>query len=194
MKKTLYPIFIFIVSAITAFAQEAVEVKKVDFNKTDDDWIQMEIELNCGDNKLPDARDSRFVEEIKVKVYLAYESKYAETFDYYSSELEIVIMEKGENYNVYFYLPGLIVERDQIQPQEPKYYYVEVSVKGALQPPRKGSKAFSPNIPNLPALTTFTSNAAGQNEHLLMPVYFCPAEYLGRVSDMPTFLRRDVRK
>ncbi|MDP4879436.1 MAG: hypothetical protein NWR36_06095, partial [Opitutales bacterium] len=139
MKKTLYPIFIFIVSAITAFAQEAVEVKKVDFNKTDDDWIQMEIELNCGDNKLPDARDSRFFEEIKVKVYLAYESKYAETFDYYSSELEIVIMEKGENYNVDFYLPGLIVERDQIQPQEPKYYYVEGSVKGALQPPRKGS-------------------------------------------------------
>lgn len=194
MKKTLFPIFIFIVSVFTVCAQEAVEVKKVDFNKTDDDWIQMEIELACGDNRLPDARDSRFVEEIKVKAYLAYKTKHSQGFDYYTSEVEIVIMEKGEDYNVYFYLPGLIVERDQIQPQEPEYYYVEVSVKGSLQAPRKGSKAFSPNIPNLEALTTFTSQAGEKNQHLLMPVYFVPAEYLGRVSDMPTFLRRDVRK
>lgn len=194
MKKTLFPLFIFIVSVFTVCAQEAVEVKKVDFNNTDDDWIQMEIELACGENRLPDARDRRFVEEIKVKAYLAYKTKHSPTFDYYTSEVEIVMMEKGENYNVYFYLPGLIVERDQIQPQEPEFYYVEVSVKGAVQPPRSGSKAFSPNIENFEVLNKFTSQAANQNEHLLMPVYFVPSDYLGRVSDLPTFLRRDVRK
>ncbi|MGJ8640316.1 MAG: hypothetical protein ACSHYA_13085 [Opitutaceae bacterium] len=194
MKQTLFPLCLIFGLVVSLFAQDAIEVKKVDFNTTKDDWIQMEIELSCEENKAPDARDKRFVENVKVTAYLAYESKYAKPFDYYTSEVEIVIMEKGEDYNVYFYLPGLIVERDQIQPEEPKFYYVEVSVDGAAQAPNKSSKGISPNIPNLEAINSLKSKAQGQNEHLLMPIYLAPSNAVGRVSDLPVFLRRDVRQ
>ena len=181
----------------TAIAQDSIEVKKVDFKTTADDWIQMEVEMKCGRNEAENARDSRFVENVTVKVFLAYESRHAkktgEKFDYYSSEVDVVIMEQGKDYNVYFYLPGLIVERDQIQPQEPTFYYVEVSVNGAVQSPKPRDPAMSQEIKSLDVLNSFKAQAAGKNEHLLLPIYLTPAAYHGRVSDLPIFLRRDVR-
>jgi len=54
----------------------------------------------------------------------------------------------------------------------------------------------SSNIPNLEILKSFTSKAdAGslENEHFLMPIYLVSGIDLGRVSDLPVFLRREVR-
>lgn len=175
-------------------AQEAIKVDRVDFNSLRDDWIQMEIELSCEGNPKPEARDKNYVEKIKVKAYLAYQRDDKDrAFDYYTSEVEIVIMEKGDDNNVYFYLPGLIVERDQLQ-TDPDFYYVEVSVDGEAQKPQNA--AMSSNIPNLEILNSFISKADAEgaaNEHVLMPIYLTSGIDLGRVSQLPAFLRRDVR-
>jgi hypothetical protein len=175
-------------------AQEAIQVDRVDFNSLRDDWIQMEIELSCDGNPAEDARNDRFVEKIGVKAYLAYErDASAREFDYYTSEVEIVIMEKGDDNNVYFYLPGKIVERDQLN-TDPDFYYVEVSVNGEPQKPQ--DNAMSSNIPNLEILNSFKTRADSEgsvNEHVLMPIYLVTGVELGRVSDLPSFLRRDVR-
>jgi hypothetical protein len=169
-------------------------VDRVDFNSLRDDWIQMEIELSCDGNPAPDARDERYVEKIKVKAYVAYERDgQARSFDYYTSEVEIIIMEKGDNNNVYFYLPGLIVERDSLS-TDPDFYYVEVSVNGEPQKPQKS--AMSSNIPNLEILNSFISKADSEgavNDDILMPIYLVSGIDIGRVSDLPAFVRRDVR-
>lgn len=198
-KNSLPKLFLaFAASALFAqsvFAQEAIQVDRVDFNSLRDDWIQMEIELSCDGNPAEDARNDRFVEKIGVKAYIAYERDASNReYDYYTSEVEIVIMEQGDANNVYFYLPGGIVERDRLK-KDPDFFYVEVTVNGETQEPQK--KAMSTNIPNLEVLNSFTSRAeseAGVNDDLLMPIYLVSGIDLGRVSDQPTYLRRDVRE
>ncbi|MEO0510028.1 MAG: hypothetical protein AAF065_09230 [Verrucomicrobiota bacterium] len=191
MKFFILPTLLLLATFSVLRAQEAITIDRVDFNSLRDDWIQVEIELSCNGNPSPEARDKRYVENIKVKAYLAYGEPGA--FDFYTSEVEIIIMEQGDDNNVYFYLPGLIVERDQLS-TDPDFYYVEVSVGDAAQQPQKA--AMSSNIPNLESLNSFKSlaNSSGSdNDHLLMPIYLVSGIDLGRVSNLPTFLRRDVR-
>lgn len=197
MKKILSPIFVLISCVLSLAAQDAVEVNKVDFKKTSDDWVQMEVEMKCLENPAPDARDKDYVEAVKVKVYLAYErDASARLYDYYTSEVEAVIMEAKEDYNVYFYLPGLIAKRDRLRRPDPAFYYVEISVGGVAQAPKGGSAAISDSIPNLQVLQSFLAKAkegAASNEFFLLPIYYTPSEFWGRVSDLPLFLRRDPR-
>lgn len=193
-------LFLIVLSALfagslSAKAQETIKVDRVDFNSLRDDKLQVEIELSCEENSNSEARDKDFVEKIRVKAYLAFERDGQErSFDYYTSEVEIILMEKGDDKNVYFYLPGLIVERDQLK-TDPDFYYIQVSVDEEVQEPQ--STAMSSNIPNLDILDSFVSRAdaeGGINEHFLTPIYLMTGDpELGRVSDLPAFLRRDVR-
>jgi hypothetical protein len=193
MKKSLITILTLLSASLTLLAQEDIRVDRVDFNSLRDDWIQMEIELSCEGNSAEEARDKDYVEKIKVKAYLGYtRDASTRSFDYYTSEVEILIMEKGDDNNVYFYLPGLIVERDQLK-TDPDFYYVEVTVNGNAQKPQK--TAMSSNIPNLDILKSFISKAESEgadNEHILMPIYFVNGIDLGRVSQLPAFFRREV--
>jgi len=194
MKKYFVATLALVSASLILPAQEDIRVDRVDFNSLRDDWIQMEIELSCEGNSADEARDKDYVENIKVKAYLGYtRDASARSFDYYTSEIEILIMEKGDDNNVYFYLPGLIVERDQLK-TDPDFYYVEVSVNGGAQKPQK--VAMSSNIPNLDILNSFISKADAEgagNEHVLMPIYLVSGVDLGRVTQLPAFLRREVR-
>ena len=181
------------VGLLSATAQEAIMVESVDFNSLRDDKLRIEIKLSCDGNFDSEARDKDFVENIQVKAYLAYERDAQErSFDYYTSKVEIIIMEKGDDRNVYFYLPGLIVQRDQLK-TDPDFFYIEVTVDGQVQKPQ--NTAMSGNIPNLDILNSFISKAdseGGVNEHILTPIYLMVGDpELGRVSDLPAFLRRD---
>ena len=194
MKKYFVSILIFVSAFLILPAQEDIRVDRIDFNSLRDDWIQMEIELSCEGNSAEEARDKDYVEKIKVKAYLGYtRDASARSFDYYTSEIEILIMEKGDDNNVYFYLPGLIVERDQLK-TDPDFYYVEVSVNGNAQ--KAQTAAMSSSISNLGMLNNFLSKAESEgkdNEHVLMPYYLVSGIDLGRVSQLPAFLRREVR-
>ena len=193
-EKVWLPAMLLFATAVAAGAQEeAVTIDRVDFKSQDDDWVRVAVEMTCNENPLPEARDRDYVEDVNVKVYLAYPINEAERqFDFYVQDVDIVIMERGEDYNVYFYLPGLIVERDGL-PTDPDYYFVEVSVGGNLQPPQESG--LSSKIPNRQILESMKSKAeaeAGENEDVLMPVYYAPAAVRGRVEDLPVFLRRSV--
>lgn len=194
MKKYFTPILTLLASSLALCAQTPVEVKSVDFDSLRDDSIQMEIELSCQGNFAADARNRDYVENINVRVYLAYvRDASARLYDYYTSEAEVVIMEKGEDYNVYFYLPGLIAERDNLK-DDPDFYYVELSVNGEKLPPQKNGMG---NITSPEILESFLSKANSEgrdNEHLLMPIYLTYGMDLGSVSKLPVFLRRDVRR
>lgn len=194
MKKLLLPLLLFFSSFTGLQAQEAIDVERVNFKSLSDNWVQMEIQLKCGKNPDPAARNDRYVENIKVKAYLGYALKEKGKFDFYTSEVEIVIMEQGDDNNVYFYLPGLIVERDQLSSIDPDYYFVEVSVNDQLQPVSKNARSSKLREDSvLASMKTKADSEAEANEHILMPSYYAPAEYVGRADDLPIFLRKDVR-
>jgi len=178
-------------------AKPIVDVRRVDFRKTQQYWIQMEVQLQCGSNFSSDAKDQDYIENVKAKVYLAYaRDTTTAVYDYYCSEVEIVIMEANEDYNLYFYLPGLIAERDQLNQPDPAFYYVELSVAGVALAPQAGSAAISAKIANSQVLQSFISKANQEsvvNEFALMPIYHVPAQFRSRVEKLPLFLRRDVR-
>lgn len=173
-------------------AKAPLEVDRVNFNNTGDDWVQMEVKIDCNENTLPGARNPDFVSDIKVTAYLTYESDDEPgQYSFYMSEVEIVAMERRESYNVYFYLPGLIVERDNLK-DEPQYYYVELSIGGETLPPVLGesmSRNIRDNPPILKSMIDSSKAQAAVNEGILMPVYYAPAQYLGRISDMPVYRR-----
>jgi hypothetical protein len=192
MYKLLTPIIVFLAASISTFAQEAISVDRVNFKSLRDNWVQMEVELSCGGNPLPEARDKRYVEEIKVKAYLGY--KVDDGFDFYFAEVEIIIMEQGDDNNVYFYLPGQIVERDGLSSIDPDYFFVELSVGGEEQPSQKSARSSSiKNDAILASMKGKADSEGADNEFILMPVYSVPAEYLGKIDKLPVFLRRDVR-
>ena len=181
--------------AFALSAQNAIDVERVDFNGLRDNWIQLEVKLACRGKVAEGAKNPNFVERIKVKPYIAWKTDSAKNeFSYYSSEVEVVIMEKGDDNNVYFYLPGLIVERDQLT-DTPDFYYIEVSVNDEVIKPQR--PAFSSSITNAKILESFIKNAESNgsvNEFILTPLHLlAPGVDVGRVSDLPTFLRREPR-
>lgn len=184
---------IFTVSA--SFAAEAVSVDRVKFNSLRDDWVQMEIQISCDGNPAQDAKNPRYLEDVTVKAYLTYsEDGAARAFTYYMSEVEIMIMEKGETYNVYFYLPGLIVERDRLK-TEPDFYYVELSIGDTPLEPQRD--AMSSSITSASMLENMKGKAMAEGEanaDILMPIYYAPADNRGRVDDLPLMYRRDPKQ
>lgn len=195
MKKLLLPLFLLFGFVASAMAQEIISVDRVNFKSLKDNWVQMEVQLKCNANTSPEARDRRYAENIKIKAYLGYAIDKSEgKFDFYTSEVEIIIMEQGDDNNVYFYLPGLIVDRDKLSSIDPDYYFVEVYVNGELQPSEKNARSSS--ISSEAILTSMKAKADAEgveNDFMLMPIYYVPGDYRGRVDKLPTFLRRDVR-
>lgn len=189
------PLFFVLSAAYAQQLDDVITIEDVAFETLRTDWMQVAVELTCNENPLPDARNPDFVENITVKVYLAFVRDASNReYDYYSSEVEIAIMERRDERNVYFYLPGPIVKRDDL-PREPEFYYVEIGIGGELQKPQQ-EEGVSENIPNLEILQSFISKAESEgavNEDLLMPIYLVSGTDLGRVSNLPVFLRRDPR-
>ena len=174
--------------AARVFAQDVV-LDRVNFNSLPRDWVEIEIQITCQGNSSPDAINEDFLENIKIRPYLAYpKGSSSDEFVYFSAEVEILIMEKSDSNNVYFYLPGLLMERDSLK--FPKFYYIEIEVNGEALPPE--NEAYDGIGPT--SISNFKSKVeAGSDstKHALMPVYLAPQEYQNRARKMPIFVRRD---
>ncbi len=173
---------------------ELINVRDVDFDFLRDDWLQVEVELECGPNTLPGARSDRHVEDIRVALHMVFERGHAPGgFDYYSAEVAIVGMERGEDASVYFFLPGVIVSRDRL-PKEPYFHLVEVAVGGRALPPDEdgmGRRFRGDELAVASLLEKAGAEGAG-NRDLLMPSYLAPTARIGAVlKDEPTYLRRE---
>lgn len=166
-----------------------VTVDKVKFNSLRDYWVEIEIQLTCNGNSAPDARSSKFLENVKVKPYLAYpKGESTEEFVYFTSEVEVLIMEQRDKNNVYFYLPGAVMERDGLK--YPKFYYIELEVNGQIVPPT--NDAFKGiDLTSIPNMKSMTESGAAVNEDVLLPVYYAPAEQRKGARELPLFRRTD---
>ena len=173
---------------VRLLAQDVV-LDRVNFNSLSRDWVEIEIQITCQGNSSPEARNEDFLENIKIRPYLAYpKGSSADDFVYFKSEIEILIMEKSDSNNVYFYLPGLLMERDNLK--FPKYYYIEIEVNGEPLPPENEAyDGIGPaSIDNFKAKVEAGSEST---KHALMPVYLAPLEYQSRARKLPIFVRRD---
>ncbi len=193
MIKCLVSLFGALAVTVGSLSAQDVVVDQVKFNKTRDDWIQIEMRVTCNGNSAPDARNPKFLENIKIKPYIAYpKGESADEFVYFTSEVEIIAMEQRDKNNVYFYVPGPIAKRDNLK--YPKYYYIEVSVNGTELPPQKTAIGNIPNLASLEQMKSLTLSGAEANKDMLLPVYYAPVQYLGSVRDLPAFLRRDPKQ
>jgi len=158
------------------FAQDVpAQVDNIKFNKLQNDWLEMEVKIRANANTAPDARNARFVDNIKVLGYFGYvRDRKAKTFDFYKAEAEIISIEQGKTEYVYFYMPGIVVKRDNL-PKEPPYYFVALEVNGQVLP--IDNRAYSKSTLNDDTIRSMKTKADAEsepNDYILKPSYNAP--------------------
>ena len=165
-----------------AFSQTIpAKVSDINFQALDDDWVQMEIQIRADKNTAEDAKNERFVDNIKVMAYLGYErDSKAKRFDFYKAQVEIISIEQGKEKNVYFYMPGVIIDRDRL-PKKPPYYFVALEVDGNVLP--LSNDAYSQDTLNRDTLRSMKQKADKEsevNDFILRPHYHTPRNLLAK--------------
>jgi len=179
------------------FAQDsAAQVDNIKFKNLSDDWVEMEVQIKANRNLSPDAKNERFVDNIKVLGYFAYvRDRKARTFDFYKAEVEVISIEQGKTENVYFYMPGIVVKRDRL-PKEPPYYFVALEINGQVLP--IDSRAYSKSTLNDDTIRSMKTKADAEsepNDFILKPSYNAPLVLIGaRPSKMAPLIRREPKE
>lgn len=168
------------------FAQDApAQVDNIKFKNLDDDWVEMEVKIKAFKNTAPDAKNERFVDNIKVLGYFAYErDRQARTFDFYKAEVEVISIEQGKTENVYFYMPGVVVKRDRL-PKTPPYYFVALEINGQMLP--IDNRAYSKSTLNDDTIRSMKTKADAEsepNDYILKPSYNAPLAKIGASPDL----------
>lgn len=158
------------------FAQDIpAEVTDINFRSLRDDWVQMEIKIRANRNTAEDAKNERFVDNIKVMAYLGYErDSRTKTFDFYKAQAEIISIEQGKQKEVHFFMPGVVIDRDRL-PKKPPYYFVALEVDGTVLP--LSNNSYSQSSLNKDALRSMKQKADAEsepNDFILMPSYNAP--------------------
>ncbi|CAA6678088.1 MULTISPECIES: hypothetical protein [unclassified Lentimonas] len=168
------------------FGQDApAQVDNIKFKNLNDDWVEMEVKIKAFKNTSPDAKNERFVDNIKVLGYFAYErDRKARTFDFYKAEVEVISIEQGKTENVYFYMPGVVVKRDRL-PKTPPYYFVALEINGQVLP--IDNRAYSKGTLNDDTIRSMKTKAdaeSEQNDYILKPSYNAPLAKIGARPDV----------
>ena len=174
-------------------AQDAVTIDRVKFSNAADRWVEVQIELTCNSNPSKEATNRDFVENISIKPLLAYKTGTG-AFSFYISKVEIMIMEARDKATVYFYMPGPIMERDEIR-GDPEYYYIEVAVGGTVQKTTSGA-AISSKISGAAMLDNMKAKAQEQtakNKNILIPSYLAPTHLRPDSRKEPIYIRRELK-
>lgn len=183
-----------------AFAQEIpAEVTDINFNSLRDDWVQMEIKIRANKNTAEDAKNERFVDNIKIMAYLGYDrDSKTKSFDFYKAQAEIISIEQGKQNEVHFFMPGVIVNRDRL-PKTPPYYFVAIEVDGRVLP--LSNNAYSKDSLNNETLRSMKQKADTEsepNDFILMPHYNAPGNIIREarldMDDLAPLIIREPRE
>tara|TARA_B110000305_G_C19344616_1_gene590971 strand:+ start:374 stop:1000 length:627 start_codon:yes stop_codon:yes gene_type:complete len=168
-----------------------------------EDWFIARIKIKANQNKSPEANDPKFLDNIKLKFYVALETKNKKlmtgkkaSYRVFQSEVDIVSIRTEEPYHyVSFGIPGVIIERDKLD-RSPKIYLVELSVNNQLIPVSKSHNGKGMDGLKSPtAISSFKAMASQQesaNKDLMMPQYLLPSG-TAKIEKKPVFLRKDYR-
>jgi len=154
-----------------AFAQEIpVEVTAVRFNTLPSNGtVHMQVGIHANGNTAADAKNERFVDNIKAMVYLTYETGSSDQpFDYYKSEVKIMSIERDVDKKIHFFLPGVIVKRDRL-PRAPNYYVVRFEINGRSLNPSSAAYTETLRPDQLQSMLRKADAEGGPNDFILMP-------------------------
>lgn len=195
---------LFSTSASAQVSPIAIEdVKFRDFKVKDYDWIEAEIKLKAdtaSKYEFEGQRDDKFVDNITLTFSVCYETRNSDAgkFEFYRAKVEIVSLKKGEDRYVYFYLPGIIKERDKLD-DEPYAWAIQMEISGKELPndPRKFKENFSTRFSSTEFFESYfraLDERAERNEGMLLPIYYAPGYVTSNSKDVlksPNYLRRD---
>lgn len=167
-----------VVHAQSSKEDESVVVENVKFQNEKNDWVSIQIDIRAksGSSTFGTSKNNNlYVDNIKVTFYVAYmKGNDAERLTFYSSEVELLTLEKGKKYTIPFYMCGPVLKREAYN-KEPYAYYVEIDVAGRKQKPT--SKNTSSRLNDLDLLQKFIAMAgtrSKETEGTLIPIYDLP--------------------
>ena len=155
-------------------------------------WLQCNIALNTGTNTDPKAVNPDFVEDISVSLYLGFKNNNIKGgYDFYTSSLSILVLEKGDKNIVSFYIPNKIMKMHNYS--TPTFYFVDVAVGNQAQ--KYNQSAFSRNFSSKESINTFINKAkAGSPRNIgrLIPSYLAPTSFQAFNEELtPVFYRSE---
>jgi hypothetical protein len=142
-------------------------------------WMSVLMELSPNFNPDPNAKSREFLENVEIILHLGFDAPPGKDgtrqFYFYQARSKIGIIKAREAFVMGFFLPGHIVERDDL-PREPQYWAVEIFVNGVAQEPsaKLAARAFRSNPDSLKNFVSKSSTESRPNDGLLMPQYLAP--------------------
>lgn len=195
--------------ALFARKDSPILIKDVEFQDIkvkDDQWIEVEIHLQANTAfkyEFQGQRSDKFLDNIKLTFSLAYKTNRSDagSFEFYESSVEIVSLQKGNDRYVYFYLPGVIRERDALT-DDPAAWAVKFEISGKELPssPKDYPDHFSRTLKNDELVSSFYKNLQDnieRNKGMLLPSYFAPSFVSARsknILESANYLRRHPEK
>jgi len=177
---------------------------KITIKRDSDAWLKISVpfkvvshpDLAALEGRKPSSREElfnpKFIDDLEIKLYLCFRNDFARkftrtekadpvNFQYYSSALKCMILEKGNNYAAHFLFPAAIAERDEFGGSYPEIlgYAVEFSRKGTVLEASEAIKFDSYRQEEV--LEKFKSEAVGkssQNDGTLIPAHKIDQAYL----------------
>lgn len=181
---------------LSAQAENLIRVSNVNFSRVSGAGVQMTVQFQPERNTLPNARNDRFLDDVRLRVFLSYQTDSdagPEGFDFYRSEVRMVGVESNRRYAVHFFLPQYILDRDRLR--DPFAWIVQFEVDGNLVP-LNNDQFDQRAIRDRSAYDSFLSRANAEgavNDGILVPHYLAPELTLSSARidtrSLPTFRR-----
>lgn len=153
-------------------------------------WMQIEVQVQTGNNTNPAAVNKNYFERIKVRALFAWGSKRNNQFSIqtaFESTAEIAAQTTNTTQSVYFYLPPEVVLLWNLRSSAPTFYYVELSYAGVIATPSRQSvsSVMKDGLEHVEAFRQVCAEKVSANQgimvpHNLAPSYFMTNQYLSR--------------
>lgn len=179
-------------------AQESpsIEVSDVSFDRVASNWTSATIRIRPDRNPLPDAIDEDYVDDVRLSFYTCYEvdrGPDGDQFSFYNSEVRMVSLDRAKTYQVVFFLPGVIRDRDDLD-LDPFAWVVEMEVGGVKVP--LDEDQYGGEIQTRNAYDSFLSRASSEgsaNDGIMLPIYLTPFYIVNEsrvnLGEVPAFYR-----
>ncbi len=200
--KTPSCFLLFLAVVFSAGAQDApeIEVQDVRFTRVAGNWLAAQITLRSGKNPSPTAIDEDYLDDVRLQFYTCFEvdrGGEGDEFVFYNSEVRIVSMDRQKTYQLAFFLPEVVRERDDLD-TDPFAWVIQMEAASGRIPVQEDQ--FDGDIRTESAYENFLSKANSEgsvNDGILLPIYLAPYYIVNdtriNLRDVPAFYRFEGR-
>jgi len=201
--KTPLMVLLTLVFSISLLAQETpeIEVTNVRFDRIANDWIVATVQITAERNPLATARNVDYMDDVRLTMNVCYEVANVPDgevpFDFYRSSVRMVSLEQSVRYSVYFFLPGVVRDRDDLD-VDPFAWLIEMEVGGtpvAMETDQAGGE-IKVDAEGYENFLSRANSMAPENDGIFLPMYLAPDFIVDsariRSSEVPSFYRFEL--